>query len=151
MDDTPVFGMPSDVAYLDLNKMGAKGVVENILSKLGLPSATIPPEPTHLVATFGVPPEVIEERIIKLGNVPSPYIKVCDKLEQDLSEVLNRLNLPRWKFIEDSNRDGETLSGRICFIWDPQKGFPDFGDISPWEILQIKPFESMYPISDESH
>ena len=150
IDDTHISGLPSDVAYLDLNEVGVKGVVKNILIKLDLPSATIPPEPTRLVATFGVSPEVIEEQIIKLGNVPSPYIKICDKLEQDLSEILNRLNLPRWKFTEASNRAGETLSVRICFIWDLQKGFPVFGNISPWEILEIKPFESIYPISDES-
>jgi hypothetical protein len=34
IDDTLIFGLPSDVAYLDFNKVGVKGVVENILIKV---------------------------------------------------------------------------------------------------------------------
>ncbi|OGM12046.1 hypothetical protein A2Z22_01940 [Candidatus Woesebacteria bacterium RBG_16_34_12] len=34
IDDTLIFGLPSDVAYLDFNKVGVEGVVKNILIKL---------------------------------------------------------------------------------------------------------------------
>lgn len=34
IDDTHIFGLPSDIAYLDLNNVGIKGVVNNILDKL---------------------------------------------------------------------------------------------------------------------
>lgn len=34
IDDTHILGLPSDVAYLDFNKVGVNGVVENILIKL---------------------------------------------------------------------------------------------------------------------
>ena len=34
IDNTKVFGLPSDVAYLDLNEVGIDGIVENILAKL---------------------------------------------------------------------------------------------------------------------
>src|SRR3990172_3483877 len=35
LDDTPLVGLRSDVAYVDLRKVGVEGVVERVVSKLG--------------------------------------------------------------------------------------------------------------------
>lgn len=124
------------------------GVVTGILYKLGRPSATIPSGPTLLATTFRVPSAEIEKREIRLGNVIHPYVTVCDELEQKLEGLLNGLNLPEWEFSEDY-RDGETLSYRISFKWDLQEGYPVFGDISPWEVIEVKPFRVVYPNFEE--
>jgi len=124
--------------------IGIEGVVLSILNKLTLPSMTKPPDQRYIFVTFGVPPEIINERMNKLEKGSLSYPEVCDELEQELTESLRMLPLKEWKFIENTKRNGEVLSARISLQWDLHEGLPYFGDISPWEVIQIEPFDSTY-------
>jgi len=48
------------------------------------------------------------------------------------------------RLIEDA-RNGETLSVRISFEWEPNKSPLDFGVIVWWEVLEVDEFDRIFP------
>jgi RNA polymerase sigma factor (sigma-70 family) len=101
------------------------------------------------VATFGLG---IEEVLASRGlppNAPTEYPHLCDWLEVDLRERL-RDAIGEFRQVGPSKRDGETLSVRITFEWQ-QDGLPELEPLGWWSVLELAPFEEVYPGQDVAH
>jgi len=103
--------------------------------------------PQTLVATLGLTIEQVLESGELPSNVPTDYPHLCDWLEEDLRRRLHD-SIGDFQYPEASKRDGEILSVRIAFRWQQQDGQPDFGDLGWWSLLELAPFEEVYPEQD---
>lgn len=98
------------------------------------------------VATFGLG----IEQVLASGGLPSDaptqYPHLCDWLEVDLRERL-RDAIGEFRQVGPSKRDGETLSVRIAFEWQ-YDGQPNLEALGWWSVLELAPFEEVYPDQD---
>lgn len=145
VDDVILKGLKKDVSYIDLRSKGLVATVQLLIKKL---SEHYPPEivrtPEHWVATFGVTIENLYENFELPASAHGDYAHLCDWLEEDLMRRLSITDLDGLEVLEDS-RDGECLSVRIGFKWNPDKDSLDFGDIAWWEVLEVAEFSQIYP------
>jgi len=144
IDGISLKGLKEDVIYIDLRKEGLFGTAEIMMRKLrDIYPAEVVTVPRDWVATFGLVINDLIENYELPPYVPRSYVPLCDWLEKDLMEHLSKSPLEALKLLEDS-RDGEALSVRVGFKWDPAKSPLDFGDIGWWEVLEIAEFERIY-------
>lgn len=148
VDDVNLEGLCEDVCYIDLRKEGLFSTAAIMVKKLTdiHPIKKVRP-PTDWVAAFGLIIEDLMENYELPASIPRFYPHLCDWLEEDLMKRLSKSPLVGLRILEDS-RDGETVSIRVGFKWDPEKAPLDFGDIGWWEVLEVAPFESIYPSQD---
>ena len=135
-----------DVGQIDLRRVNMQEAARRLMSKLAIeyPDRARNILPKLWVASFGlVIQEVIENGFLDEG-APRDYTSLCDWLDRDLARRLRSMGLQKWGFTEPDNRDGESLAARIAFQWDPGAPLP-FHDLGPWELLELEPFEEMYP------
>jgi len=148
LDDVSLKGLEKDIVYIDLRKEGLLDTAEIMMRKLRdispIEERTVP---KVWVATFGLIIEELFENYELPFSVPRKYAHLCDWLEKDLMNHLSNISIEALKLLEDS-RDGETLSVRVGFNWDPEKCPLDFGDIYWWEVLEIDAFNKIYPNQD---
>ena len=148
LDDISLKGLEGDVVYIDVRKEGLLDTAEIIMRKLRdiypTEEATVP---KVWVATFGLIIVDIFENYEFPPSIPRDYAPLCDWLEKDLMNRLSKISIETLRLLEDS-RDGETLSVRVSFKWDPDKYPLDFGDIYWWEVLEIDVFNKVYPNQD---
>jgi len=148
LDDISLKGLEGDVVYIDVRKEGLLDTAEIIMRKLRdiypTEEATVP---KVWVATFGLIIEGIFENYEFPPSIPRDYAPLCDWLEKDLMNRLSKISIETSRLLEDS-RDGETLSVRVGFKWDPDKYPLDFGDIYWWEVLEIDVFNKVYSNQD---
>lgn len=159
IDDTQLLGLPADVAYFDLRKTTLKETAKLLLKKLKkkvraqkqpskhrkakkMKPKRIKPRIIKLAATFGVNVSEMDTSIIP-RRVPRVYYAISDWLIKKLRARLWGAGL-NFDFLGDE-RDGETLSARVAFDWDPNSKELDFGDTSPWELLELLPYSELYP------
>ena len=148
VDDVDLEGLREDVGYIDLRKEGLFSTVVTMIKKLtDIHTRGRVRVPTEWVATFGVNMEDLMENDQLPTSVPRSYPDLCDWLERDLMERLAQAGLRELRYLEDL-RTGETFSLRVGFEWNPDKVPLDFGDIGWWEVLEVAPFESIYPGQD---
>lgn len=102
-----------------------------------------------LVATFGLTIEEVLESEELPPAVPTDYPHLCDWLEEDLQSRL-RNSIGDFEYTEASQRDGEGLSVRIAFQWNTPDRQPDFGDLAWWSLLELPPFDEIYPEQPDS-
>ena len=140
VDDINMEGFDEDVGYIDLRKEGLFSTAEMMIKKLtDIYPAEKASMPRKWVAAFGLAIEDLMENYELPAFVSRFYPHLCDWLEEDLMKRLSKSPLAGFRFLEDS-RDGETLSVRVSFEWDPLKVPIDFGDIGWWEVLEISEF-----------
>jgi len=152
LDDSVLPGLHPDIGYLDLRCEPLESVVDIFLEKL---HARFPERitvwPQLWVATFGLAIEELLENWELPPSAPSgypvplQYVYLCDWLEKDLDERLQASPIKEFSYPEASKRTGETLSVRIVFKWRPTKEPLDFGGLDWWELLEVVPFEEVYP------
>jgi CheY-like chemotaxis protein len=121
-------------------------VVESILFRPQTKPSVFAESKTILVATFGVNIEQILSADKLPAEAPTRYTNLCDWLEQDLERRLQE-SYSEFQYPEAPMRNGETLSVRIVFPWD-RSDQPDFGDLGWWNLLEVLPFEQVYPNRD---
>lgn len=144
LDDAVLEGLKDDVVYIDLRKEGLLETVEIMMKKLrSIYSAEEVRLPKVWVATFGLIIEDILETNKLPDSVPQDYPYLCNWLENDLINRLYNGSVKEVKLLEDE-RDGEILSVRVGFKWDPDKCPLDLGDIGWWELLELVEFEEIY-------
>ena len=145
LDDIRLEGLDSDLVYIDLRKEGILSTADTILKKLRehYPVEEIS-APKVWVATFGVVIDELLESKKLPTRAPQDYVHLCDWLEKDLVERISESPVQNFKLSQPSHRDGEGLSVRIVFEWDPEKRPLDFGDIGWWEVLEIAEFEEIH-------
>ncbi len=147
-DHVRLKGLKKDVVYIDLRKEGLFGTIGIMMRKLRdiYPTEEVT-VPRVWVVTFGV----VMEDLIQNHELPSSvsrnYAFLFYWLEEDLMKRLSKSPLEALTLLEDS-RDGEVLSLRVGFKWDPDKSPLDFGDIGWWEVLEIAEFERVYTNQD---
>ncbi len=108
------------------------------MPKLELP-VYMPPQVslTKWVAVLGANvTELLNQRLLP-NHAPREYPRLCDWLERDLLKKLSRGRIRNPAFTEPSQRNGETLSVRIAFNWNPDKEPLDLGNLEWWEVLEI--------------
>lgn len=146
LDDNKMPQLSDSVAYLDIRRIGIFSTVDKLISKLREHFEDLEKTaPKVWVATFGVN---VDDLLISNQlptSAPSDYVYLCDWLEDDLRKRLSKSSIKDFTFSEPSGRDGETLSVRIAFRWDPEKIPLDFGELEWWEVLEIDEFERIYP------
>lgn len=148
VDDSLLVGLPDTVSYLDLRRISLNEVAEILIHKRAGSTVAIthPRRNQDWVATFGL-------RMEDLGGgelppeAPSDYASLCDWLTEELMDRLNQTSLLVIRFIEDA-RDGETLSVRVSFKWNPSEGALDFGEMGWWEPLELLPYDEVYEAED---
>ncbi|MDP2960833.1 MAG: hypothetical protein Q8N71_05350, partial [candidate division Zixibacteria bacterium] len=143
VDNDKLEGLEEEIIYIDIRKEGLFGTAEIMMQKL---RENYPIEETTMpkdwIATFGVIIEGLIENYELPPSAPSTYALLCDWLEEDLMKRLSLSPLEGLELIEDL-RDGETLSVKVGFKWDPDKIPLDFGDIDWWEVLEIDDLQSI--------
>src|ERR1051326_8855753 len=90
------------------------------------------------------------EWVITFGTTvtgSSNYPKACDRLIEELTSALKESSYGFRLYEED--RDGEGLSLRYAFVWNPADDTFDFPAYPEcWQRLELAPFKSIYPDSD---
>ena len=130
---------------MDLRKDGLFSTADAIIGKLRdqypIEEVSVP---KVWVTTFGVSIGDLLESGELPSSAPRDYVNLCDWLEKDLADRLLKSPTKSFRFSEQY-RDGEALSVRVAFRWDPEKTPLDFGDIGWWEVLEIEEFAEVYP------
>lgn len=147
IDDTKIFGIHEDIAYLDIRNEGVDGIVEVILDKLNLKRKEI--KSGLFVTTLGTNFNDLLEKKIITNEDTNNYAITCDMLERNLKERLYKSFPKKFCQTEESFRSGETLSVRIAYHWDLSEGLPNFGFIENWDFLEFRPIEEVYPDDDK--
>lgn len=149
LDNTPVLGLPRDAGFVDLREETIISAAEVLMEKL---TAHFPKRmrklPEMWVATLGLVVDEVLENWSLPASIPREYAHLCDWLEEDLQERLHKAPIKDFDLPEASHRNGEALSVRITFHWSPSDDPLDFGNLQWWEVLQILPFEEVYPGQD---
>ena len=145
-DDTIVFGLPDDVAYLDPRKYTVEDVAQILAGKIPWPDVGPPVHfaPDKWVAIFGVVIDDLVSDPEMPANAPGQYPQLCDWLEHDLMRRPRRSPLDNQHISEASGGNGETLSVRVAFDWSPYHAPLEFGDLGWWEVLEVLPFGKVY-------
>ncbi len=144
LDGTLVPGLAPSVNYLDLREVGMKDAVELLAGKCRAEVATRPAS-YLMVATFGLVVDELRERDELPPGAPREYPILCDWLEDDLLRRLSRAPIRNVEMTEASLRDGECLSVRVSFEWDPGSGPLTFADLRWWQTLEVAPYDEVYP------
>lgn len=145
LDDVHLEGLESDLVHINIRKEGIFSTADIICQKLCQHYKRMKiSAPKVWVATFGVAIHDILGSNELPPHAPRDYVHLCDWLEKNLVERLSESPTRNLRFLEASHRDGEALSVRIGFEWDPQKCPLDFGNIGWWEVLEIDEFEEVY-------
>lgn len=149
IDDTMLPGLYFDTLFLDVRQKNIDSICKSLLETL---SNAKPHKAhyTHWVATFGISVfEVVKEwELIEI--IPDTYAEICDWFDNDLKQRLsNFANIEKLNQVEDF-RNGETLSIRYEFRWSPDKKPLNFGPLDWWEVLEVEPFESIYPETSQT-
>ena len=144
VDDSLLVGLPDTVGYLDLRNTGLAKVAEILMRKLiaSTPRAGSASEKGEWVATFGLKLEDLDGEELP-PDAPSNTPWLYDWLIEDLMKQLSERVLTAARVTEDS-RNGETLSVRVRFMWNPSMGSLDFGELGWWEILELCPHDEIY-------
>ena len=145
VDDSPLFGLPDTLGYVDLRCHPVDKVADLLIEKLGGSEDALARqlEEQTWVAAFGL---LIQDLLDSEGlppEAPSDYASLCDWLTEDLEGRLARTCLKDPRLTEDA-RNGETLSLRVGFEWGPSKGPLDFGELGWWELLELLPYDQVY-------
>lgn len=149
LDESRLVGLHSDVRFADLRVETLDTVVESLLEKLQMIELPlITSGYIWWVATVGLVVEEVVEQWNLPDSVPRTYVDLCDWLEKDLEYRLQKGGIKGVELIEDS-RNGESLSVRFRFKWSPSECPLDFGPLEWWQVLEILPFESVYPDMDQ--
>ncbi|PKK84891.1 MAG: hypothetical protein CVT49_01680 [candidate division Zixibacteria bacterium HGW-Zixibacteria-1] len=145
LDDVNFDQLAIDKIYIDLRKEGIFDTVDILIAKLSqLPSSKPITGITTWVATFGIHVNDFAASYDRPPNAPYKYYELCDWLENDLIKRLEKSRIKRFALTEASERNGETLSIRVAFRWDPSKEVLDFGDVAWWDVLEIIEYEKVY-------
>jgi hypothetical protein len=144
LDDTLLLGLPGSVVYLDLREVSLEQAAEGLAGKCA-PRPRRASGRSCLVATFGVVVDDLLERGVLPEGVPREYPFLSDWLEEDLLYRLSRAPITNVQMTEASSRDGECLSVRVSFEWDPHSGALHFGALDWWETLEVAPYDEIYP------
>ncbi len=149
IDNVILEGLEEDLVYVDLRKEGILGTAEIMMKKLrDIYPAEEVVVPEVWVATYGLTIENLLEKYQLPSGVPRDYPHLCDWLEKDLIDPLSKsLSIKTLRLLEDS-RNGETLSVRVGFKWNPETHPLDFSDIGWWELLELVEFNEIYPDQD---
>jgi len=148
LDDVTLEGLEGDTVYIDLRREGFLDTAEIMMKKLrDIYPAKEVTVPKVWVATFGLIIEGLLENYELPHSVPLDYPHLCDWLERDLMDHLSKRSIEALRLLEGA-RDGEALSVRVGFKWDPEKHPFDFGDIGWWEFLELDEFNKIYPDQD---
>ncbi len=142
LDETKLLGLHEDVAYLDFYEEGPEGIAELIVEKLGI--ARLPEAADVYVATVGVSlPDLVEDSELSPEQLEQ-YPQTCDWLESDLEGRLRSSLIGNFQLTEDS-RNGESLSIRFAFWWNPSEGSPPLDNLGYWNLLELRPAQEIYP------
>lgn len=144
VDDSHLVGLLDTVGYLDLRDHELPQVAELLMSKLvrRVGSTSAASQERELVATFGLKMEELDATELPV-DAPSNVPAVYDWIVNDLVHRLTGEGLPRVRVIEDL-RTGETLSVRLGFAWEPERGPLSFGEMEWWDLLELAPYEDLY-------
>lgn len=144
LDDTLLLGLPDSVVYRDLRQESLEEVAQLLADKCRTQRGQAP-RSYCLVATFGlVIDDLLDSEALPQGT-PREYPFLCDWLEEDLLCRLSGAPISNVQRTEASARDGECLSVRVSFEWDPHSGPLHFGAMDWWETLEVAPYDEIYP------
>ena len=145
VDDSRLFGLSSTVAYLDLRELELDQVADILIQKLDGFRVTTDTKPakSDWVATFGLNVEDLHAHQLS-PHAPSDTPLLYDWLADDLIERLTKQTAPQPVQVAEDLRTGETLSVRVKFVWDPDNGSLDFGDLGWWGLLELRPYAAVY-------
>lgn len=145
-DDAMLLGLSDKIGYIDLRNYDIQDVVSFLCKKFNNVFANVVryADIKKWVATFGV----IIENVLSNENLPGDvsinYPYLCDWLEKDLIDRVKKAGFYDADFPEASFRNGETLSVRISFTWDPAQSALTFGDLAWWEVLEVVDYDELY-------
>ena len=144
VDDSLLVGLPDTVGYLDLRNSGLAKVADILMRKLkaSTSNAGSASEKGEWVATFGLKLEDLDGEELP-PDAPSNTPWLYDWLTEDLMKRLSEGALSAARITEDL-RDGEALSVRLSFMWNPSMGSLDFGEMGWWEVLELCPYDEIY-------
>ena len=146
VDDTILLGLPDSVGYVDLREVSIREVVGILAGKLprSYRSQVMPSTPHCWVATFGLVVSDVTTSGLLPSGIPASYPNLCDWLEEDLIRKLRAAPVQQPEIAEPSARDGEILSVRIAFQWNPELSPLTFGGLNWWEVLEVLPYDDVY-------
>nr|WP_321352976.1 toll/interleukin-1 receptor domain-containing protein [uncultured Methanoregula sp.] len=141
IDNTVLNGLNDDICYIDFRKEGLIETIDLLYQKHEeISDQDMEPTPEYWVLCFGVGSDEI------FHSTDVSYARSCDALQKGLLEQISK-NYPEAVAVEDA-RDGETFSIRIGIKWNPDEEELMIGDIGSWELLEVAPFEEIYPDDD---
>jgi hypothetical protein len=146
LDDTLVFGLHDSVGYIDLRQVGTDELVAILCGKCGIEPSLMARslKSQTWVVTFGLLiDDVIRSQLLP-DDAPKRYYALCDWLERDIWRHLYDAPIVNPRVCEASARDGEALSIRIAFEWNPEEAPLCFPDLVWWNVLEVVPYESIY-------
>ena len=159
VDDAFLVGLSDTIGYIDLRHVDLDEVANCLHDKLitskldnislnlsysvGEPRETIEPLAQDWVVTFGVAMENLEKESLP-SEAPHDYAGLCDWLIGELMDRLSETSLRKLRVAEDA-RSGESLSVRLSFGWNPVEGSLNFGELGWWELLELLPYDEVYP------
>lgn len=139
VDDSRLLGLHPTVAYLDLREHTVEQAALILMEKLEDWRGRIGYGAWYQtwIATFGLQIADVLESPELPEDAPEMLPDLYDWLESDL---IHRLSLPALdnpRYVEPSQRTGETLSVRVGFEW-MVTGVPlSFGDLAWWHLLDL--------------
>ena len=144
VDDSLLVGLSDTVSYMDLRHNPVNKVADLLIEKLE-DSAVVTAQrrgEQMWVASFGLFMKDLEPE--NLGaEAPSGFAELSDWLTEELVGRLARTSLADLRLTEDA-RNGETLSLRVAFGWDPARGPLEFGELGWWKLLELLPYDQVY-------
>jgi hypothetical protein len=142
-DDAKLLGLPDTIGYLDLREHGVEETATILMDKLqnirGI-VAYVSYEQTW-IATLGLLIEDVVDSDLVPSRLKGNFPELCDWLEDDLLQRLRKSEISKPRFVEPSQRTGETLSVRVSFEWAPPETALSLGDLDWWDLLEIYPLE----------
>ena len=149
VDNTALVGLPDSVCYLDLRKMELEEVANILCDKLE--SVKGPVDISHKrqqwIVAFGLIMKDLEEEGVLPRDAPTEVPALYEWLIEEMVVRLRVGSLSPMQVVEDS-RTGETLSVRLSFLWNPNSGPLDFGDLGCWNLLELAPVDDVYDDND---
>ncbi len=141
IDKTVLNGLDDDICYIDFRKEGLIETIDQLYQKhREISDQVTEPTPEYWVLCFGVG----SDELYRSTDVS--YARRCDALQRNLLKQISK-NYPEAVAVEDA-RNGETFSVRVGIKWNPDEEELKLGDIGSWELLEVVPFEEIYPDDD---
>lgn len=141
IDDTALNGLDDDICYIDFRKEGLIETIDLLYQKhQEISDQETEPTPEYWVLCFGVGSDEIYH------SPDVSYARSCDTLQRNLLKQISK-TYPEAVAVEDA-RDGESFSVRVGIRWNPDEDELKLGDIGSWELLEVAPFEEIYPDDD---